>query len=66
MSPTEKGSRVAGRTTVDGPELHESAARTPWTGAKLTKLPPLTELTLVTGGAIHGGGGTGGGGSTVF
>ena len=41
-------------------------ARRPWTAPRVDDLPRLTELTLVTGGAIPGGGGTGGGGSTVF
>jgi hypothetical protein len=34
-----------------------------WETPKLTKLPPLTALTLQTGGGIHGGGA---GGGTVF
>lgn len=38
--------------------------RAPWTPPAVTELPRLTELTLQTGGAIHGGGNTGG--STVF
>jgi hypothetical protein len=37
-----------------------------WEKPSLSKLPPLTELTLQTGGSIPGGGGTGPGGSTVF
>lgn len=34
-----------------------------WETPKLSKLPPLTALTLQTGGGIHGGGA---GGGTVF
>jgi hypothetical protein len=48
------------------PPSHDAAAqapRLPWEAPQLSKLPALTELTLVTGGAIGGGGG---GGSTVF
>lgn len=37
-----------------------------WQPPELQELPPLTELTLQTGGPIDGGGDTGGGGSTVF
>ena len=37
--------------------------RLPWEPPQLSKLPPLTELTLATGGPINGGGG---GGGTVF
>jgi hypothetical protein len=40
--------------------------KAPWTPPAVTELPRLTDLTLVTGGSIHGSGGTGGGGSTVF
>jgi hypothetical protein len=46
--------------------VSESTARQQWEKPTLSKLPPLTELTLQTGGAIPGGGGSGGGGSTVF
>jgi hypothetical protein len=38
-------------------------ARQKWEVPALTKLPPLTELTLQTGGGIPGGGS---GGGTVF
>jgi hypothetical protein len=44
----------------------ERSLKQVWEKPSLSKLPPLTELTLQTGGAIPGGGGTGGGGSTVF
>lgn len=44
----------------------EPRRRLPWQPPKLEELPPLTELTLQTGGPIGGGGDTGGGGSTVF
>ena len=40
-----------------------TSARLPWEAPRLSKLPPLTELTLVTGPPVGGGGG---GGGTVF
>ena len=53
-------------TSVDAsraPAPLVSAPRLQWEVPALSKLPPLTELTLVTGGRIHGGGS---GGGTVF
>jgi hypothetical protein len=41
-------------------------AKAPWIPPALVELPRLTDLTLQTGGSIHGGGDTGGAGSTVF
>jgi hypothetical protein len=52
--------------TAGTPAEHGTAnrpSRLPWEAPQLTKLPALTELTLVTGPAIGGGGG---GGGTVF
>jgi len=46
--------------------VSERSSKQTWEKPSLRKLPPLTELTLQTGGAIPGGGGTGGGGSTVI
>jgi hypothetical protein len=46
--------------------VSERSSKQPWEKPSLSKLPPLTELTLQTGGAIPGGGGSGGGGSTVI
>lgn len=59
------------RTTTDSPRRlpenrGQSERRMPWQAPRLEELPPLTELTLQTGGPIGGGGDTGGGGSTVF
>ena len=50
--------------SVPAPQTQSESTRQPWVKPSLSKLPPLTELTLQTGGAIPGGGG--GGGSTVF
>ncbi|MDB4915545.1 MAG: hypothetical protein JWM95_3189 [Gemmatimonadetes bacterium] len=44
-----------------GTNHSENLTRSPWEMPTLTKLPPLTELTLVTGAGIHGGGGSSGG-----
>ncbi len=49
----------------DAESGHERARR-PWIVPVVTELPPLTELTLITGSPIPGTGNTGGGGSTVF
>ncbi len=51
----------------ESPKAEPAAdARRPWVTPVVAELPPLTSLTLQTGGPIGGGGGTGGGGSTVF
>lgn len=49
--------------TDDSPAASE---RLRWRPPGLVELPPLSQLTLQTGGPIGGGGDTGGGGSTVF
>ena len=49
------------KSEVERPEA--ASVRKPWVAPALTQLPPLTELTLQTGGGIGGGGS---GGSTVF
>jgi hypothetical protein len=43
-----------------------AACRRPWVSPLLEELPPLTRLTLQSGGPIPGDGDTSGGGSTVF
>lgn len=48
------------------PDVHHAARRRPWVRPALEELPPLTSLTLQSGGPIPGDGDTGGGGSTVF
>lgn len=53
---------ISTRKSVDsGAEKLPNLLR--WEPPQLSKLPPLTELTLATGGPIGGGGG---GGGTVF
>lgn len=47
-------------------EPHHPGARRPWVHPVLEALPPLTRLTLQSGGPIPGDGDTGNGGSTVF
>lgn len=47
------------------PESGHELTRRPWIEPVLTELPPLTELTLITGSPIPGTGDVGGG-STVF
>jgi len=46
--------------------VHDEPTRRPWVRPALELLPPLTSLTLQSGGPIPGGGDTGSGGSTVF
>jgi hypothetical protein len=48
------------------PDVLYAARRRPWVRPALEELPPLTRLTLQSGGPIDGGGDTGSGGSTVF
>lgn len=52
--------------SVRDPDSNRSAEKRPWVPPEVRELPPLTELTLVTGAPIPGGGDTGGGGGTVF
>ncbi len=49
-----------------GGEPDGRADRAPWIRPEVEELPPLTDLTLMTGDPIGGGGDTGGGGTTVF
>ncbi|MDB4916250.1 MAG: hypothetical protein JWM95_3894 [Gemmatimonadetes bacterium] len=63
MSRPDSASVDTGSLAPHDGTTHDRLA---WEMPALTRLPPLTELTLVTGPAIHGGGGTGGSGSTVF
>jgi hypothetical protein len=48
------------------PDAPRAARRRPWVRPVLEELPPLTRLTLQSGGPIPGDGDTSGGGSTVF
>jgi hypothetical protein len=56
---------------TDPDRVRKQARREPWVKPVIVELPPLTELTLQSGGGgeggdIGGGGNTGGSGSTVF
>lgn len=57
---------TAGSRAPDTDGSPPASGRSRWMPPELIELPPLTELTLQTGGPIGGGGDTGGGGSTVF
>ncbi len=60
-----ESSRFPNELSRDAESGHE-VTRRPWIEPVVTELPPLTELTLITGSPIPGSGNTGGGGSTVF
>lgn len=62
MQRNHEGDRGPGAEPTAG----ERSGRAPWSAPELTELPPLTDLTLVTGDAVGGTGNTGGTGSTVF
>lgn len=62
---TDRRKPPAGSRLREG-ERSGEGRRCPWLPPRLEELPPLTELTLATGGPIGGGGNTGGGGSGIL
>jgi hypothetical protein len=60
-----RGGETPNGAAAEASEPPERPRRT-WIEPIISELPPLTSLTLQTGGLIGGDGGTGSGGSTVF
>ncbi len=66
MADTRRPPRLHPPEPSDSTDPSDDRRRRPWVEPAVEELPPLTDLTLQTGGSIPGGGDTSGGGSTVF